>query len=339
MKYFFAVLAAVLAVMLSGCDDKDSFVITGTVAGAEAQSVTLTYYAGGGLKTVTAPMKGGQFRFTGKSVRPTLATLVIAVDNMRLADVVVKNGDVIKIEANLDDPYATKISGNSDSESVQRWLADNRDMLKGGNARQINQAIAEYVGKNRNKLSATALIVSNFRSNGFEAMADSLFSLLEPDVRTQEMTRNYNAVVSAYVGTSGEQIPFLTLYSRNDSLININPLRHSATLLCFVDADRRQRDSIVSVLRDLSGRYERSKLVSVELSTVADSADWRKSIASSDTVKWAQTWLPGSVASTPVRRLNVSRIPFFIVADSAGKTLYRGASVSEARRTVENHLN
>lgn len=336
MRYIVVVLAALASIWLTGCGEKELFVVEGSVEGADAQMVTLTYYADGGLKRASAQAQGGKFRFSGRSARPTLAVVTIAPDNQPIATVIVRNGDEIRIEAQLGEIYGAKVSGNSDSETAAKWVAENEDLLKSGNAAKINAAIAEFVGKNVDKMSSTALLVSQFRSVGYESMADSLFLLLKPEVRTQELTQNFNAVVSAYVGSfTKDPIPFLSLYSKSDSIVGVNPMQHSATLLCFVDADKRSRDSIAPVLQSLSKEYDRKKLIAVELSTAPDSASWRKSIETRDTIGWVQTWLPGSVASAPVRKLGISRVPFFIVADSSGMANYRGPSITAARKSVE----
>lgn len=327
---------ALASLCMTGCSKKDSFVIEGTIEGAKSQMVTLTYFAYGGLKRVSVQALEGRFRFVEKSVRPTLAIVTIAPDNQTIATVVVSNGDDIEIDAKLGKPYSTKVKGNSASEATARWVSENEKLLTSGNAAKINAAIAQYVGKNTGHMSSTALLVSQFRSQGYESMADSLFLLLNPEVRSQELTQNFNAVISAYTGSvSNDAIPFLALYSRNDSIVSLNPLRHSATLLCFVNDDRQSRDTIIPVLETLSADYNRKKLLAVELSTAPDSASWRKSIEKPDTVKWIQTWLPGSVASAPVRKMGIGRVPYFIVADSAGKAAYRGPSITEARKKVE----
>lgn len=338
MRYIHTLLTMLLIFAATGCGDKDSFVIAGKIDGAGDRSVTLTYYAAGGLKSTTINMNSGVFQFKGSSARPTLAIVTVAPDNQRLAAVVVANGDEVRIEGALDNPAGIKVTGNSDSEALQKWMADNDELLRKGDAGKINKAVAEFVKKNSDKPVATALMVTCFRSEGYEAMADSLFTVLGQDVRSIEMTQNFNAVISSYVGNvSDEPLPFLTLYCSNDSMINVNPIRHSATLLCFVDADRKQRDSVASTLRDLTRSYDRSELAAVELSTAVDSSSWRRSI-SGDSARWIQAWLPGSVSATPVRRLDVNRIPYFIVADSAGRTIYRGPSIGQARRFVDKQL-
>lgn len=335
-KVLFA--AALLCLtLLTACSEAEQFFIEGRISGANAQTVTLTYFAGGGLKTVTTSATGGSFHFTGRSATPTLALLTVAPENVRIATLVAKNGNALFVEADLNDPFATTVKGNSDSETVAKWIKEHSAVLKKRNADEINKAIADYVTKNTGSLASTALLTGFFLHEGFESKADSLYSLLDLSVRTTEMTQAFNSVISTYLSRQAqEKIPFLTLYERCDSLIHINPLRHSATLMCILDENKQARDSVVPVLRQLTSRYD-SRLIAFELSTAPDSAQWRASLGR-DSVAWPQTWVQGSVSASPLRNLNIPRIPYYIVADSIGRTIYRGSSISLARKTIEEKL-
>lgn len=324
--------------LLHSCSDSDDFKIDGSIAGVGSQSVTLTYFAGGGMKHQTITPVDGKFSFKGESAQPTMAILTVAPENQRIATLVVKNGDHIKIEADLENLYAVKVSGNSDSEAIAEWTAKNAKTLKAGKAVEINRIVSDYVLDNKSRLSATAILTSFYLSEGYETSADSLLAALDANVRRPEMTQGFNNVISDVLGSAtAGPVPFMSLYGSNDSIISINPLRHKATLLCFLSAARNERDSVVEQLRILNDGYSRQELAMAEISMAPDSAAWRASIGR-DTVGWAQTWVRGSVAGAPIRRLGVRRIPFFIVADSAGTTLYRGSSISLARETVEEKL-
>lgn len=337
-KLLFTYILLAVAVLLQACSDDNEFVIDGSIKGVSSQSVTLTYFAGGGLKHQTITPAEGKFSFKGESVQPTMAVLTVAPEGQRIATLVVKNGDHISVEADIESPYAIKVSGNSDSEAIASWIGKNAKALEGGRAEEINRLVSEYVLANRSRLSATAILTSYYLAEGYESSADSLLSVLNADVRRPEMTQGFNNVISDVLGaaTAGP-VPFLSLYSRNDSIININPLRHKATLLCFLGTDRIERDSVVSRLRMLDTAYTRKALIMAEISMAPDSASWRSSIGR-DSVGWAQTWVRGSVAGAPIRRLGVRRVPFFIAADSSGNTIYRGSSISLARKAVENNI-
>lgn len=333
-----AAIALIASIALVSCSDSDSFSVEGRIEGVNAQSVTLTYYAVGGLKSTTLSANGGSFSFSGKTAHPSLAVLTVAPENVRIATFVVQNGDRITIDASLDDPLVTTIKGNSASEETSGWVKKNAETLKSRNEVKINQAVAEYVRKNPSKLSSTAILTGFFIPEGNEAMADSLFSMLNREVRQTEMTRAFNTVIASYLGMQTKApVPYLSLYERRDSIVHINMLRHSLTLLCIVDDSRHSRDSIVPHLRELTDSFPKRRLLAVEISTAPDSASWRTSIGR-DSVVWPQMWALGSVSAEPLRKLNIVRVPYFIVSDSTGKPIYRGPSISNARSVIEHRL-
>lgn len=338
MKKPILLLLLIATMLLHGCSDDKEFKIEGSVKGTDAQSITLTYYAEGGLKHETITASAGKFAFKGHSATPTMAILSIAPEGQRIATLVVKDGDKISIEADLADPLLSKVNGNSDSEAIAKWIADNANALKSRRPADINQAVKSYVEANRSRLSATAILSSFYIATGYESAADSLVSLLNADARRSEMIQGFNNVVSDYLGAQNSgPMPFLNLYSTSDSIININPLRHTATLLCFLDTDRQARDSVITHMKALHADNPFRRLAQVEISLADDSASWRQSLGR-DTVGWPQTWVRGSVMASPIRKLGIRRIPYFIAADSTGHTIYRGSSIGNARRAIEKTL-
>lgn len=324
--------------IFAGCSDSDHFTVEGRIDGVSAQSVTLTYFSRGGLKSSTISARDGVFVFSGNAPTPSLAFITVAPENVRVATIVVKDGDHITVETSLADPYAAKVSGNNESEETAEWIKDNIAALKSHDEKSINDAVAGYVRSNPKKLSSTAILTSFYLSAGNESAADSLYSMLDREVRQPEMTLAFNSVISAYIGSQTKApVPFLSLYERRDSIISINPLRYSATLICVVGDNKKSRDSIASRLRSLTADYDRRKLMAVEISAAPDSASWINSLGR-DSVKWLQTWTHGSVSSYPLRKLGVNRIPYFIVADSTGHALYRGPSISKAADAVRKRL-
>lgn len=324
--------------LLSGCSEDPGFTIKGTIKGADSQSITLTYYTHGGIKHSTIKPIQGQFLFKGESPTPTMAVLSISPEGERVATLVVSNGDKITVNAELENLLTTQVKGNDESEKIARWVKENSDIIRSKQASRINKAIKDYVMSHSSELSATAILTSYYLTDGYESAADSLLTALAPEVRRTEMVQGFNNVISDFIGSQvSGPVPFMSLYSKSDSIININPLRHKATLLCFLDANRQARDSVVKHLNALDSTYSIAELLQVEISVANDSAQWRTSIGR-DTVKWAQTWVQGSVAAAPIRKLGIRRVPYFIAADSSGHSIYRGTSISLARKAIENSI-
>ncbi|MCM1347849.1 MAG: DUF4369 domain-containing protein [Firmicutes bacterium] len=334
-KQFFTVIFA--ALLLCGCSKKKQFIVQGEIDGIGSQLVNATYYAGGGLKRVTAGSSDNKFALHGESTRPTLVSVTLA-DGTPLATLVVENGDKITLKGNIAKPYDIEVSGNGDSEKIAKWVNENSAILEARNAEAINQSLARWVGKNRSSKAATALMVTYFYTPGHEHQADSLMTLLSTDARSQEVVQNFTGVLSAQLGDA-ENIVInpMNLYDVSDSVISVNPRSHNVTLLCFVSDNRMARDSIVPHLAELMRKKRYGQLDLVEISTAADSATWRQSLAG-DTATWRRTWAPATVASATLRKLAIPRNPYFIVADSAGTQIYRGGSISQAKAAVLKKL-
>ena len=337
MKQTVRVLMLVIAVALCGCSKKKQFVIQGEIEGLGAQIVNATYYAAGGLKRVSVVASENKFVITGESVRPTLLTVALG-DGLQLATLIVVNGDKLRLAGDVAEPYSIKVSGNSDSEKIAEWVSENAALLEKGDAAALNRSIAGWVGRNKSSKAATALIVSFFRTSGFEQEADSLMGLLASSARTQEIVQNFTGALSAQLGEAASTtVGSMNLYDVSDSVVSVNPRSRTATLFCFMSADRQARDSVSSHIRTLTRNYGPRRFEAVEISSASDSAEWRESLKG-DSATWRRTWAPATVASTSVRKLGIPRYPYFIVADSAGHQIYRGSSIKAAATAVENRF-
>lgn len=337
IRFITATLLAATLLLSAGCSKKKNFTVQGRLDGLGAQLITATYYTGGGLKRISIVSADDKFALRGEAARPTLLRLALA-DGTTLGNLVVENGDKIKLEGSVDDPLAIEVSGNPDSEKIARWTSDNAALLRGRNAAAINRSLAEWVADNRSSKAATALMVTYFQTEGYEHLADSLMTLLSNDARAQDVVQNFTGVLSNQLGSAASAvIAPMTLYEASDSMVTVSPHVQSTMLLCFMPDNRTARDSVGRCLRRLSSAFGRRRFTAVEISAAPDSATWRQSIAG-DSATWRRTWAPATVASSQIRRLAVPRLPYFIVADSLGMQIYRGASIGAAARAVEKRL-
>lgn len=330
-------LIAAFMLILYACGSDDYFTIRGKIQGAGSRSVVVTYYSEGGLKQKTVQSVNDEFALRLNSKKPTLLTVAFA-DGQTIANVVAKDGDEITLEGVMEKLPELKVSGNSESEKVSRWVNENLAPLASGDSEAINASVAKFIGEHKNDVASTILLTTYFRTEGAEHQADSLFSLIAAKARSLEIVQGFNSVLSAQLGAAkSEKVNQMYLYDRSDSLISVDPRRNKLTLLCFVGDNRLARDSISPKLHQLKRRADAERVQPVELSTAADSASWRQSLGR-DSVQWPQTWLPGSLSNPSVRKLSVPRTPFFIVADSTGRQIYRGPSIKAAIVEIESRL-
>lgn len=331
-------MAALIALTASSCGNSDSFRISGEIKDAGAKTIELTYCHGGEVKRITVKAVDGKFAIEGDAPQPALGFLSVS-GGVPVATLIVENGEETVCEIDPEEPEQAKIKGSRDNEELAAFVRDNAEALAAGNPREINAAVAKFIGNHRDSKAATALLVTRFCSADNEIAADSLMSLIEPSARSSALLLNFSAALASQLSAEARaDIVAMTLYGRNDSLIRYNPFRQRCSLLAFVGEDKAGRDSVVPVLRALTKDFDDKKLKTVEISTAPDSATWRR-ITEQDSASWSQAWAPGSVAAPSIRRMAVARVPFFIIADSTGRQLHRGSSASVAERIVRDYIN
>ena len=301
MKRIAYIVMAAMLLIAAACSSPSEVSITGEIEGAGSADVVVTYFARGGVQRKSVTANDGRFTVNFESSTSTLA-MVTLDDGRLIAPLVVANGDKIDLKANVDDPSKLKVTGSEQSELIARWVADNSALLRQSNDSLVNRAVADFVGKNTDRLASTAVLITYFRSAGNEVTADSLFSLLSGQARAAEVVQGFNSVVSAQLVSSVRgNLPYMTLYERCDSTINFYPAAHA------------------------SYRPEQS--------AAPDSATWIESLEIK-APEWDQVWLMASVGTPAVRELAIPRLPYYIVADSTGRQLYRGQSASRAEAEV-----
>lgn len=328
------IIFLVAGIWTTGCGNTEDFVINGSIAGVDAQTVSVIYFNRSGMQSQSAQATGGKFSLRGVAATPTLAVLSLG-DGTRLATLIVRNGEEINLEVDPSDPYNIKLTGSTGSQEIASWLNENARALAASDAAAINAAVAQYIESHPSRISATAILVNYYSCPGYESAADSLFSMLKQQARPADIVQGFNAVVNAQL-TADSQAPvtYMSMYELRDSMITYSPSRSSASLLCFTTDNRSSLDSIRGHLRRLRTGHSEKALQLLEISTAPDSATWRGSFRGDTIVSWKRTWLPGSLGAPSVRKLAIPRLPFFIVTDSTGAQIYRGASLKGAEAAL-----
>lgn len=338
MNRLISALALLLLLVTSGCSKQRFFKIKGEITGLGAQTVSMLYYAGGGLQRATVYGDGaGGFEIRGESANPTLAVLTLG-DGTVLANLVVENGNNLSLKGSLEHPMAIAVKGSGVSSDIAKWQAQNEMLLQSGDAAAINACVKEFVEQNKGSLAATAVLVTHFRIPGNEILADSLMTIIKPDSRPGAVVQNFSSVLAHQISSKTlATVKPMLLSTVTDSAYYFVPTSHTVSLISFLPDKRLCRDSIVPLLRSLRSRYSGKKLVIIEISSSLDSTQWRRSV-SADSAKWVQSWAPASVSGAAVRALSVPQVPYFIVTDSAGNQLLRTHSVSIADKLVREKL-
>lgn len=338
MKHITYILALLLVMVVAGCSKQRYFKVKGEIEGLGAQTVTMLYYSNGGLQRVSAYGDGtGAFEIRGESANPTLAVVELANGTV-IANLVAQNGNNITLEGVMSEPMSIEVKGSKPSSEIAKWQKENAAMLLSGDAEGINQAVKSFVEGHKESIAATALLVTHFRSAGYEHLADSLFTLIDPEARPGSVVQNFSSVLATQLSSKTlATVKPMLLFCPGDTTFYFVPSAQRLALLAFVPETRSCRDSVVPVLASIRDKYPLRRLEVVEFSRTTDSVKWRNCIIP-DSASWHQTWAPASVTAPAVRSLCVPRVPYFIVADSAGTQVLRTHSVSMATEYINSVL-
>ncbi|MDE6612765.1 MAG: hypothetical protein K2K22_09430 [Muribaculaceae bacterium] len=332
MKYL-SYIAVLLAALLAGaCSDTEQFRVNGTIKGKPTQNLRAGYYADGVYRTVITAVREGEFEFFASSTQPTLLELT-DYEYRPIGRLYVVNGETYTIEIDPADPYAVKSGGSEVNERWSAFLRDNADALRS----DANAAVARYVEANPADIVSTLLMLTAYNSSDSPEKADSLMALIAPEARPSSLTDGYTYLLQRLVSeTALGHVGKVRYIDMRDSLATFDTAVRPASLIA-VTAHSERGDSVITALRGLYRRHGSSKFGILDFSVDADTVVWHRAVRS-DSTAWKHGWTPGGLAGIGVDSLGVPSVPFFVVCDTTGTQLYRGASVTRAAATVDSIL-
>lgn len=322
------------AVMLTGCgDDNPHFTLRCRIEGLGSQGVDMIYTDHRGVlrKVTSHPDSKGIVEFTGSSATPTLAELFTTGSGEPLLALPVKDGEKVEARMVMGQPLTLEVKGWKPAPAYAE-LAAAIDSL--ADPEERNRAVAKQVKEHPGDFLSALMLITRFHVPGHELEADSLLNLLLPEARPQGMMKNWAVPLGTQTSTGARgEMKNVSMVYGTDSVrrANLAPGLQSYGLL-LVTSQTKKRD-IVLALRSLRDSFPRSRLEILEASVNPDSATWRSSIAR-DTANWQQGWTPGGVSSAALRRLQIPRVPYYIVSDSTGRVMYRGDDFTAADSTI-----
>lgn len=324
--------------ILYACGDDSQFRIQGTVDGLGTGGLTMTYISGGNVRRAETMAVDGKFTFTGVSPEYTVAEITDSRRNL-ISRMLIRNGQSLTCTLDADDPYQTNIEGNKPSEQWSKFLRDNSAVLMDSSDTKVNAVISDYVTRNKNNVVAALLMMTQFRAVNHEFQADSLMAVISPEARPSQIVDGMRRILSDINnGAINGNMRNFNLYSAGDSLERYYLGHSSYTLFYFTGGTWEHRDTILPRLRRLDSDYPRRQLRIYEVSMTPDTTEWKRH-ARLDSVPWTQLWAVGGPANSHFDKLQIPRLPFFIVCDSVGKQVVRGSSLTQVTDTIVHRLS
>ena len=321
--------------VLWSCGDSDTFTIEGTVDGNATINLRFIYYTNGTLVKGLTAARDGKFEYKGVSTTPTVVE-ILDNDYRLMGRVYVTNGDRIECHLTRNAPNAINVTGNEISERWAEFLNKNANLLESSDA---NLIIEKYITEHPDDIVSTLLMITSYDASNDAYRADSIMSIINPEVRPSVMVEGFNALLQRLVtSTATEPVSPISGISMRDSLIEFNPAAKKISIIVLSDAESGRRDSIVPALKRLHRKSLRSKLQIGDVCLDRDTATWHQSVRP-DSAGWPQIWVAGALASPGIDRLGISRLPYFIVTDSTGNQVLRTPSIKRVESFVDGLIS
>lgn len=338
MKNFIIYILSILALTATSCGHSDTFRIEGELSDGSTINLRILYYSDGAVISGITASKDGKFHYESNVSNKSLIEFYDN-DYRLLGRVVASPGDDIKVKLNPSNPYLIEAEGNETTQQWSKFLSTNAELLQGGKADVKNDLVADYVKKNPDNSVSELLMMTEFNAGvpGGALRADSLLNLISEDVREKGFSTGFAQIVER-VGEKAAQEKVMPIpYRKSGNITAIfKPSDKPYNLIAFTD-ERSSRDTISPHIGKLVARQPAAKLGVIELSLDMDTVVWARTLRG-DSAKWTRGWVAGSISARGVDRLGLPELPYFIVADSAGRQLWRGRSISAAYAKLETLL-
>lgn len=333
-KYLASLAAALMLVLTTACGGGSKIKLHGTVEGKPTQNMRLVYYNGDALQNVITGVRDGEFGIALGADSPVLVE-IYDNDYHLMGRFYAAPGDEIEATLKPGQPYLAAYRGNDVSERYTAVCTPVAETLMRGGP-EADRFIADYAAKHRDDIVSAILLTTSYDASRNPGQAAKLMDMLAPEAKPANLTAHYLTLLETVTPPARlDPVTPMTLRDLDDSLVTYRPAQSGRTLIVVSDAASGRLDSIVPVLRRLRRDHSASKLTILDFGTDAEQTSWRTHTLT-DSVRdgWIQVWGPGRLAAPALQRLHIGTLPYFIVADSAGRQLYRGGSVSLAAAAV-----
>lgn len=327
----------IMSLLLGSCSSK--FKIEGVIPDAGTQSIRIVYVAPEGVKAVWVPVMKGKFKFEGSSEDLTVAN-IFNQQQMLIAHVAVENGDRLKLEGSIMKPYEIKITGNDVNEEWGDFVNKNSKLYSTGNHGMLDVEIEKYIRDNKGNVVSTLLLLNDYSTLSDAKNVNRLLDMIDKDARPESLLRAYKVMAAEQAGKGAAQkVSPMFLYTPKDSLEAFTTDKGKINLIYFWSIDDNSRSMDMTAMSEFASRYGSNKRLQIaDIALDSDTMLWRSTLQK-EAAKWHQHyWAVGGIMNGSLKDLWIRETPLVIVADSAGRQLYRGNSVRAAEAVAQSRI-
>lgn len=349
------IISTILVMTFMACQHSPQFTVSGTIIGAEGQTLYLEHTA----LTHTFPMDScvldekGDFSLRAKAPQyPDFYRLRIATRSLPLA---VDSIEKIVVSSSFDSlPYTLSIKGSDNSLSIAQLRALARTATRNQLRQQAQLTIIQ------NPRSLTAYYAVYLKQNGeyiwdlytpadrrlFQAVATSfhtwmpqyerskaLYAQVSSALRT-EREMQQQAAVRQFINNAENAFLDINLQDDNNITQSLSDLRGKVIVLDFSAIEMEQSQGYIFELRELYNNYHNRGLAIYSVSLDRNRLLWEDGVVN---LPWTNVYA-GEQAIEVLTRYNVQSLPTLFLLDRKGNVQGRYTNFEQLDADIRKYL-
>lgn len=327
-----------LMLLLAGCV-KNEVTLTFRLPEDVNNPCRILYYASGeniGLfRETVAEITGGKGEMKLPERYPALIYLFSPAKKSPAVVIYARRGDKFIISGEGENVVEWGVSGNAVTDSLSAWRLRNARIITADDTKEINESVRKFVKANPDSKASVIILYHYFMRRGNETEFHDLVATLGKDVlEDDELLR---ALSSADLMDGVPPLPeypeSMVLTGESGYADTLKLGGKQATLLIFKGGNTSAEDFRPDTLKKVAAKWKKVKMA--ELYADSDSSGWRRHIRRDTIPELERYWLPLGIVDSVALRMEVRRMPYFILLDSARAELYSGGDWREALNKLE----
>lgn len=346
MKHKFLYLIVLLLLVACG-EEKESFVIKGTINNLGGRPLYALYQSETGIVVDTLRPYDGKVEMRGISteVVPVQLYFMSWRPFMRLY---LCNGERVELKGDAEKMNELQMKGSALNRRLWKFISQHYEIFNDAHIAALqserNTAHNQLYNEKRLRLDSlltdyithhpsdevSAILIGDYllRYDNY-ALCDSLWQQLNEKARMPYIAHTMQHLSEELTyNAENSKLPYMRMLDNTDSIRYVSSRNSKATLLCLWQAEDKNSDVLHKVLQHYARRYSKPQLQVVAISCDRDTALWHR-VVDSDTSRVVDFWNDGLYTSAILEKFKVTRLPVYMLGDSLGNILVRTTNLPD----------
>lgn len=284
----------------------------------------------------------GKGLFKGVTRNP-LIVYVFGSGNMPVTFFYAERGDKIEITGKSDNPVEWEIGGNDINKQLTEWRLKNVAALKSWNvyshqgSEAVNKAVVEYIKGHPSDPVSTLLLLEYYDRESDEAGFVKAWNMLKgkaKDGKWRELVSRGDMLHDP----AGSELPSQWVVREIDGSADTIIFRQKPMLLHFNVSSNMSFGSNADKMKSMA-QNSGAAAVFANIIMDTDSMAVDRTVREDSLSTVINAWVPLGISDSNVNKMGVRSVPYLMVVDKQGKTVYRGNDMIKAEQEFEKLKN